>query len=209
MCEDQGMGIVSWASLGGGQLTTAAQRRAMAKDDEAPKGYGPNSFDVPVSDIIERLANEKGVAFQQVALAYLFHQSTYVFPIVGVQSVEHVNAIPGAIEVRLSKEEVKELHTAANFNPLFPHTFLFDKDPYSTKLTFAHQTHIQMSTWVDAPSQDDVSSLVDGLTSSWLIKTVFRGEASMRRKVTSRKTVDKLVQASRQVRERLLHKGQS
>lgn len=173
MCEDQGMGIVSWASLGGGQLAPAARRKAMSEDGEAPKGYGPNSFDVPVSDMIERLANKKGVTFQQVALAYLFHQSTYVFPIVGVQSVEHVHAIPGAVEVKLSEEEIRELHAAANFNPLFPHTFLFDKDPYSTKLTFAHQTHFQMTTWLDAPSKDDVSLLVSSLTSLWLTRQSF------------------------------------
>ncbi|KAM0575561.1 hypothetical protein ACHAP9_000824 [Verticillium nonalfalfae] len=163
MCEDQGMGIVSWASLGGGQLTTAAQRQAMADDDKAPKGYGPNSFDVPVSEVIERLAREKNVTFQQVALAYLFHQSTYVFPIVGVQSVEHIKAIPAAIEVELSKEDIGDLHAAAAFNPLFPNTFLFDKDPYSTKLTFAHQTHLQMTTWLDAPSKDDASMSTDRL----------------------------------------------
>lgn len=66
MCEDQGMGIVSWASLGGGQLTTAEQRRAMADDEDAPVGYGKNEFDVPVSEVIERLATAKGATFQQV-----------------------------------------------------------------------------------------------------------------------------------------------
>ncbi|KAH6691440.1 norsolorinic acid reductase [Plectosphaerella plurivora] len=150
MCEDQGMGIVSWASLGGGQLTTAAQRRNMADDADAPKGYGRNDFDVPVSEVIEELATAKGVTFQQVALAYLFHQSTYVFPIVGVQTVEHVKAMPGAISVKLSEEEIGQLHGAAPFNPLFPNTFLWEK-PYNTKLTFADQFNVQMGTWVDAP----------------------------------------------------------
>jgi aryl-alcohol dehydrogenase-like predicted oxidoreductase len=67
MCEDQGMGIVSWASLSGGQLTTAEQRRTMADDPDAPKGfYGRNAFDISVSNVIEELATAKGVTFQQV-----------------------------------------------------------------------------------------------------------------------------------------------
>ena len=66
MCEDQGMGIVSWASLGGGQLTTTEQRRKMEEDPNAPKGYGLNEFDVPVSEVIEKLAETKKATFQQV-----------------------------------------------------------------------------------------------------------------------------------------------
>lgn len=60
------MGIMTWASLGGGQLTTAEQRRALAEDPDAPKGYGHNQFDGPVSEVIERLAESKKVTFQQV-----------------------------------------------------------------------------------------------------------------------------------------------
>ena len=66
MCEDQGMGIVSWASLGGGQLTTADQRRKIEQDPDAPRGYGYNEFDVPVSQAIEKLAGNKKVTFHQV-----------------------------------------------------------------------------------------------------------------------------------------------
>ena len=90
------------------------------------------------------------------ALAYLFHQSTHVFPIVGVQTVEHVKAIPGALKTKLSTEEIRELHEAAPFDPLFPNNFLWPKG-YHTKFTFADQIHIQMATWVDAPPKQAVS----------------------------------------------------
>lgn len=65
MCEDQGMAIVSWASLGGGMLTTAEQRRKNAEDPNAPKfPYGDNKEDIQVSEVIERLADKKKVSFQ-------------------------------------------------------------------------------------------------------------------------------------------------
>ncbi|RYP34407.1 hypothetical protein DL767_004276 [Monosporascus sp. MG133] len=150
MCEDQGMAIVSWASLGGGQLNTAEQRQKMEQDPDAPKGYGYNQFDVAVCEVLEKLAASKGATFQEIALTYLFHQSTYVFPIVGVQTVEHVKALPGALRIKLSKEEIEQIHDAAPFNPLFPHTFLFGKK-YNTGLAAADQVNYQMAAWIDAP----------------------------------------------------------
>lgn len=66
MCEDQGMAIVSWASLGGGVLTTKEQRQKMADDPDAPKGYGDNPFDVAVSEVIEDLARSKSATFQDI-----------------------------------------------------------------------------------------------------------------------------------------------
>jgi hypothetical protein len=73
-----------------------------------------------------------------------------------VQTVEHVKAIPGALSVKLSREEIQQLHDAAPFNPLFPNTFIWE-EKYHTRLTFADQTHMKMGTWVDAPSKQAVS----------------------------------------------------
>jgi len=49
------------------------------------------------------------VTLQQMALAYLFHQSTHVLPIVGVQTVEHVKAMAPAMSISLSKDEIEEI----------------------------------------------------------------------------------------------------
>lgn len=88
---------------------------------------------------------------EQQALAYLFHQSTYVFPIVGVQTVDHVKKMPNAVNIQLSDEEIEEIQNAAPFNPLFPNSFLFAGRSYNTKLTAAGQTNYQMPTWINAP----------------------------------------------------------
>ncbi|KAH6137750.1 hypothetical protein HBI68_228980 [Parastagonospora nodorum] len=151
MCEDQGMAIVSWASLGGGQLVAAEQRKKFGEDPNAGKGYyNASEDDIKVCHVLERLAKAKNATLQDIALAYLFHQSTHVFPIVGVQTVEHVKLLPAAMGVKLSSEEIDEIHGAAPFNPLFPNTFLFE-GRYNTRLTVADQIHYQMATWIDAP----------------------------------------------------------
>jgi hypothetical protein len=66
MCEDQGMAIVSWASLGGGQLTTAERREMMKDDKDAPKGYGFGEEEVKVSETLEKIAALKNATFQEI-----------------------------------------------------------------------------------------------------------------------------------------------
>lgn len=67
MCEDQGMAIVSWASLGGGQLVAAEQRERLEKDTNAGKGfYGASEDDIKVCDVLERLAKAKNATLQDI-----------------------------------------------------------------------------------------------------------------------------------------------
>ena len=82
------------------------------------------------------------------------HQSTYVFPIVGVQTVEHVKAMPDALRIELSKDEIAQIHAAAEFNPMFPMSFLFSyggKGEYSLASTAADVSQVHMATWIQAP----------------------------------------------------------
>ncbi|KAF1961213.1 Aldo/keto reductase [Byssothecium circinans] len=158
MCEDQGMAIVSWASLGGGQLLTEEQRKKREEDPNAGHGfYEASENDIKVSKVLEKLAASKNATLQDIALAYLFHQSTHVFPIVGVQTVEHVNLLPAALSIKLSTEEIDEIHGAAPFTPLFPQRFLFGDEGYNTRLTVADQVNYKMAAWLDAPSKRPVS----------------------------------------------------
>ena len=157
MCEDQGMAIVPWAALGGGQLVSSKQREDAAKNPDArPAAYSQSDNDLKVCDAIEQISEKRQCSFQAVALAYLFAQSTYVFPIVGVQKVEHVEAMTDSLHIKLTDEEVKQIQTAAPFDPPFPADFHFtfsgDQD-YSTKLTTANNQQYQMWAWIDAPER--------------------------------------------------------
>lgn len=95
------------------------------------------------------------------ALAYLFAQSPYVFPIVGVNTVEHVNAMPAAMDVKLTKDEVLQIQAAKKFQPLFPVDFLYNfrnDQPYHLGLSPADQQQYQMSAWINAPPKQWVST---------------------------------------------------
>lgn len=66
MCEDQGMAIVSWASLAGGQLMSVEEREAKKKDPDAHKGYGFRQVDIKVSVALEKIAESKNTSIQAV-----------------------------------------------------------------------------------------------------------------------------------------------
>ncbi|KAL4930878.1 NADP-dependent oxidoreductase domain-containing protein [Aspergillus undulatus] len=157
MCEDQGMAIIPWAALGGGLILSAQQRKEREEKMAGQKSFyelGPQ--ELAVSDALEKVAVAKGTTVQAIALAYLYHQSTYVVPIVGVQTTDQVKAMNDAVTVRLSAEEIRSIQDAAPFNPLFPMNFLFntkgDKG-YSTKLTVADHVQYKMGAWIDAPAK--------------------------------------------------------
>ncbi|RSL81407.1 hypothetical protein CEP51_005858 [Fusarium floridanum] len=153
MCEDQGMAIVPWAALGSGQLLSAEQRRERENDPDALQTT-PSEKDLAVSRALEKMAHEKGTSFQAIALAYLFHQSTYVFPIVGVNTVAHINAMPDALRVDLSKDDIDAIHEASPYDPGFPMSFYFSwtkPQKYDLSLTAANHNQIQMGAWIDVP----------------------------------------------------------
>ena len=67
MCEDQGMAISSWASLGGGQLTTKEQREKIKDDPDAGHGfYEASEDDINVCKVLEDLANQKNATLQDI-----------------------------------------------------------------------------------------------------------------------------------------------
>lgn len=66
MCEDQGMAIVPWAALGGGQLMTADQRTQKEQSPGARKGYGHREADIKVSEALQKIAKDKATSLQAV-----------------------------------------------------------------------------------------------------------------------------------------------
>lgn len=65
MCEDQGMAIMPWAALGGGQLLSTEQRDQVARDPELRKGHEAPP-DVAVCDALEKIAKEKNTTLQAI-----------------------------------------------------------------------------------------------------------------------------------------------
>ena len=59
--------------------------------------------------------------FHLVAIAYLMQKTPYVFPIVGGRKIEHLLANIEALEITLSKDQIKYLESVVPFEHGFPH----------------------------------------------------------------------------------------
>lgn len=183
MCQDQGLAIVSWASLGGGALLRSKEQRKQAEEDpKARKNrYGLADDKISrITELLEEMAAKHGSTLQSVvriysrrpfysshvksllidfdpqALAYLYSQSPYVVPIVGVQTVEHVRQMLDHLQVRLSSEDIKAIHEANPLDPLFPTNFLFNfrgDQPYHVGLGATDNQQYQMAAVIDAPAK--------------------------------------------------------
>jgi diketogulonate reductase-like aldo/keto reductase len=73
---------------------------------------------------LDKIGKSKKVSLTQIALAYSMVKQPYIFPIVGVRKVEHLQDNIAALKVRLSKEEIKEIDAAYEFKLGFPHDFI-------------------------------------------------------------------------------------
>lgn len=66
MCEDQGMAIVPWAALGGGQLMSSEERKQKESDADARKRYGVSENNIKVCNVLEKIADSKSCTLQAV-----------------------------------------------------------------------------------------------------------------------------------------------
>jgi hypothetical protein len=81
---------------------------------------------------------------------------------VGVQTVEHVKALPEALQIELSKEDVEAIQDAGDYQPQFPMSFLFQwtgEEKYHLGLTPADISQYQMAAWIQAPPKQPVREM--------------------------------------------------
>ncbi|KAI1763897.1 norsolorinic acid reductase [Hypoxylon sp. FL1150] len=131
MCKAQGMGIAPWGTLSRGHLKSEEERK---ERDANPEGRNHSArpaseTDIRVSKVMEGIAKTKKTTVQAIALAWVYHKTPYVFPIVGGRKVEHLRSNVDALTISLSEEEMNAIDDASNFDPGFPMSFLLTGRP--------------------------------------------------------------------------------
>jgi len=132
MVQAEGMALAPWGALGGGNFKTEEQRKS--GEGRNIQGMGASETDIKVSKVLEKIANAKSTLITSVAMAYVMHKSPNVFPIVGGRKIEHLKGNIEALSLKLSREEIDEIDEASNFQPGFPHNFIFMGQKYDTNL---------------------------------------------------------------------------
>jgi aryl-alcohol dehydrogenase-like predicted oxidoreductase len=118
-CRRLGVGFVPYSPLGRGFLTGRIRNPGdFAPDDyrrENPRFQGENfARNLALVEKVQALAKQKDCTAGQLALAWVLAQGEYLVPIPGTRRVRNLEENLGALEVRLSPEEL------ASIDAVFP-----------------------------------------------------------------------------------------
>ena len=112
-CADQKIAVIPWSSLARGLLTAKRTKERnetdRAKTDEfGKKLYGADG-DFEIVNKVSDIAWNRGIPNAQVALAWMLGKPVVTAPIIGASKPGHLEDAVGALSVKLSDEEVREL----------------------------------------------------------------------------------------------------
>jgi len=105
-----GVGAIPWSPLARGLLTRPVGVDTFrAQNDAGSKGYSKNEGTENIINAVERIAKAKGISMAQLSLAWIMSQEGVSAPIVGTTSLENLRDLLGAVDVKLTEDEKKEL----------------------------------------------------------------------------------------------------
>ena len=90
---------------------------------------------------VSEMATRKGCTPSQLALAWVHHQGNDVVPIPGTTKIENFNQNIGALSVKLTPEEMKELESYASADVVKG-----DRHAYMSS-TFINSETLPLSSW--------------------------------------------------------------
>jgi aryl-alcohol dehydrogenase-like predicted oxidoreductase len=116
--RELGIGFVAYSPLGRGFLTGQIQRFEDLPEGDfrrsSPRFQGENFHkNLELVGRVKEIANEKGVAASQLALAWLLHQGEDIVPIPGTKRRKYLEENVAAVGITLTDEELKRIDEAA------------------------------------------------------------------------------------------------
>ncbi|GJX93190.1 aldo/keto reductase [Tanacetum coccineum] len=118
-CRELGIGIVPFSPLGKGFFSsTPVLIKNLAVNDsrrQFPRFQGENlEHNTALLEKVHQMAKNKGCTTSQLALAWVLYQGEDVCPIPGTTKIENFKQNIGAVSVKLSHEDTRELETIAS-----------------------------------------------------------------------------------------------
>lgn len=126
LCRAEGIGVIPWSPLARGFLAGNRQKETKGEttraktDDFAHQLYYQDS-DFHVVDRVVELAQKRGTAPAQIALAWLLHQPGVTAPIIGASKMNHLEDALAALEIELTHEECQGLEELYQPHPVLGH----------------------------------------------------------------------------------------
>jgi aryl-alcohol dehydrogenase (NADP+) len=113
LCREEGIALIPWSPLARGFLSGKYHRTGSPESPRyrSDRWLSQRFFRREDFDVLERaeeIAKEKDVPVAQLALSWLLHKGVTA-PIIGATKVEHVEDAVGAVELKLSDDDIKRL----------------------------------------------------------------------------------------------------
>jgi aryl-alcohol dehydrogenase-like predicted oxidoreductase len=129
LCLDQKIGCIPWSPLARGFLTGSRKRgdgktetlRARTDDFGHTLYYRETDFDV-VDRVLE-LAAQRNVKPAQIALAWMLSKPAVSAPIIGASKLYQLEDAIGAVELKLTPEEIQRLEEPYEPHPVLGHSY--------------------------------------------------------------------------------------
>ncbi|MGD9147685.1 MAG: aldo/keto reductase [Anaerolineae bacterium] len=116
-CEELGIGFVPYSPLGKGFLTGKVDESATFADNDIrariPR-FQPEAMKAnwTLVDLITKIGEQKGATPAQLALAWLLAQKPWIVPIPGSRKLERLEENIGAVDVKLTGDDLQEIEGA-------------------------------------------------------------------------------------------------
>jgi aryl-alcohol dehydrogenase-like predicted oxidoreductase len=115
VCEELGIGFVPWGPLGTGFLTGTIDPNTKFDPNTDLRANFPRftpeamKANMPVVEMLRKMAQKKGASPVQIALAWLLAQKPWIVPIPGMDKVEYIDDNLRSVELELTKQDLQEI----------------------------------------------------------------------------------------------------
>jgi len=116
-CEELGIGLVPYSPLGRGYLTGKIDETSTFASNDI-RSRNPRFTQEAIKanrvviDLLEQIAAQKHATPAQIALAWLLAQKPWIVPIPGSRKLERLDENNGALDIRLTAEDLRSLEQA-------------------------------------------------------------------------------------------------
>lgn len=124
MLQQFGVGAIPWSPLARGNLTRPlAQQTKRTESDTVVNLYSKAKESTEaVVNRVEELAKQKGCSMAQLSLAWIMARPGVSAPIVGTTSLDNLYDLVGAVDIKLTEEDMKALEEPYITQPVLGHS---------------------------------------------------------------------------------------
>lgn len=111
-CIDSGIQLTPYSPLASGRLSRSSHEQSKRfEEDKVTQGKYINTLkeDNRIIDRVGEIVDKKGITRVQVALAWLLSHNYVASPIIGATKLSHLEGAIGALDVKLTQEEINYL----------------------------------------------------------------------------------------------------